>query len=159
MSARHYRKSDVQMHSPDRHGREYPAVNVRADVRFWAVELPLDLGSCDGVEQRSDPSFTHDWIAAHVTDDQMQAAWQCVCDDGWEQIEDAARDLFGPAVPVYAAGRSGGWAVVVGLDPVESWDAIALGRWARFERFCRAGAYDVPRAMIESIYYNIFCGA
>ena len=40
-------------------------------------------------------------------------------------------------VKVYSDGRSGGWLVVHGLPDVESWDAIDLGRWAKFEKMIR----------------------
>jgi hypothetical protein len=37
-------------------------------------------------------------------------------------------------VKVYSKGRSSGWLTVHGLPPVESWDAVDLARWRRFER-------------------------
>lgn len=40
-------------------------------------------------------------------------------------------------VQVYSDGRSGGWLVVHGLPDVETWDAIALGQWAKFNKLIR----------------------
>ena len=66
----------------------------------------------------------------------------------WEMVQDDADEIFGVSympdlIRVYSAGRSGGWCVVEGLPDVESWDAIALARWAKFARYAHAQADDM----------------
>lgn len=52
----------------------------------------------------------------------------------YEFAPDLAHEIFGSRVEVYSAGRSGGWLIVKGLEDVENWDAIALGKWRSFEK-------------------------
>jgi hypothetical protein len=60
-------------------------------------------------------------------------------------------------VQVYSAGRSGGWLVVSGLPDVESWDAIALGRWVKFEEEVRAIADEgYPYDFIWQLRVNVY---
>lgn len=54
----------------------------------------------------------------------------------WEDVQDAAGEIFGSGVKVHSAGRCSGYATVEGLDEVEKWDAIALSKWRKFEKWC-----------------------
>ena len=73
-------------------------------------------------------------------------------------MDSYAKELWGNQAKVYAEGRSGGWAYVEkGPDSdVDTWDAIELSRWVRFSTYARACADDIPRRMVDSIYYNRF---
>ncbi len=166
MARRSYSRADVETHSDGfRPGR--PAVNVKVYGSTWQVPLPLDLGSsrpsdsdpddpASWTYHRTDPRFTHEWVEAHVSPDSADAIfWQC-CAAGFEMLQEDARELFGSGVSVYSEGRSGGWAVVDGLALLEEWDAIALGRWRRFELYAKAYASDIPRQMLDSFYVNEF---
>lgn len=60
-------------------------------------------------------------------------------------------------VNVHSAGRSGGWCVVSGLPDIESWDAIALGEWRRFDKFVRSIAHDdYPYRFIWDLHVNVY---
>ncbi len=140
----------------------FPAVNVKVYGNVDKVKLPLDMGGSAPADDptnftwhTSDPAFTHDWIDAHVNDvDEIW--WDVACSDGWESLDMEAERIFGRGVKVYQEGRSGGWAVVHGLDDVESWDAIAVSRWSRFAHVARAIADDIPRSMVWLLYVNEF---
>lgn len=150
-----YGKADVSFHRTGYAGPGVPAVNVK--VGFCRIPLPLDLGSYsdDGgttfKTALTDPGFTWDWIDENVKDD---TAFEFACMAGWEQLTEEAKAIFGDHVKVYSEGRSGGWAIVDGLPDFDSWNAIDLGKWRRFERIARALVADIPRIMVEGIYYN-----
>jgi len=86
----------------------------------------------------------------------IDAAWEAACTLGFEQAEALAHDMFGRNVKVWSAGRSGGWLVVEGLPPVETWDALATSKWASFARRVRAIADDIPYLMRDYLYFNPF---
>ncbi len=50
--------------------------------------------------------------------------------------------------------KTGGWLYVDGLPDVESWDAIALAKWARFARIVADLVADVPRLTLELCAIN-----
>lgn len=142
-----YRKTDVQTRGGN------PAVDVKVRGYWRRVPLPLDLGSCDGVAVKTHPAFTHD-AAEPFMESHGAAAFECICQDFWEMVQDQARDFLKRPVRVYSEGRSGGWAVVHGLPDVDTWNAVDLARWRRFELWCEAQANDAPRAMLEWVYFN-----
>jgi hypothetical protein len=45
------------------------------------------------------------------------------------------------------------------LGDVDEWDAVALAKWRKFERFARATAAHIMADVIDSIYVNEFCWA
>lgn len=76
------------------------------------------------------------------------------CEHAWENdIQEDARQCF-PDLPatsrgeVVSEGRSGGWAIIPALPPLEEWDAVMLMRWRRFEKYARQGADDIPYQML-----------
>lgn len=157
------RKSDVEFHS-DGYGyrQSRPAVNVKIPYRSLESLLPLELGSVssDGGKTwevvRSDAAYTAEWIEANVSDDAMAEWEQFAAESAWESLQGEAIDIWGEGVKVYSEGRSGGWAVVDGIPDYDTWDAIELSRWARFAKYARALADDVPRATLDIIYANLF---
>ena len=110
--------------------------------------------------QQDRPEITVEWVEENTSDVEMGEWFEAACTVGWEQVEELALEIFGRygvrRRDVRQDGRSGGWCVVEGLSDVESWDAIQLGRWRRFEVGCRAIADDVPRTMLDLIYFNAF---
>jgi hypothetical protein len=152
---KHYSKEDVETHSTSHYGPGLPAVNVKVRGDWRRVTLPLELGSVDGVPMRTDPLFSREWVESLASDTQ-ESAWNTVCESGIESLIEDAREVLGPGVKVWQAGRSGGWLVVEGLPRLESWDAIALGKWRKWERYCRLAADDIPRAFLDSLYFNVF---
>jgi len=161
-----YRKIDVQFHADWMHD-ERPAVNVKVYGSIDDVKLPLDLGSFseDGGKTftavTTDPKFTQDWVRGNVIERDQEVdtfVWEFAIEDGREQITEFAKELWGPNTKVDFEGRSGGWAVPHGgnMSSFEDWNAIDLAKWYRFEKYAKAVADDVPRAMLENIYVNEF---
>jgi hypothetical protein len=154
-------KADVEFHSE--HGRGRPAVNVKVDSDINRVALPLELGQVREQGESefktilTEPEFTHDWIRANVDEETLYAIDEDVRRQGWEQAQQVAEEVFGSDVKVYSQGRSGGWAVVDGIDDdVEGWDAIQLAKWRTFSHRLGEIADDIPRMLVESIYSNEF---
>src|SRR5512146_2544239 len=140
MATRTYTKADVETHA-DNFGPLRPAVNVKVSGTLESVPLPLDLGrvSDDGGQTwqdvSTDPRFTHEWIREHVSEDLLDVLFWEECNAGFRVLDQAAKDIFGAGVEVWAEGRSGGWAVVSGLDEIEDWDAPMPAKWREFEKF------------------------
>ena len=145
-------KDDVRRSYHQGHDGD-PMVNVK--VRTWP--FPANgLKLLDKYDGPINPHFTEDWIERHTTDEQLdQLFWLC-CEDQWQMLQQEAEEIFDTEVRVWSAGRSGGWAVVHGLKDIDDWDAIALGRWRRFEKVARELADDVPYLIISQVYLNDF---
>lgn len=125
-----------------------PAVNVKC-YEFWPKnsernpEWPED--------------FTEEWARERLSEDTLSEWWWDACAFGFERLQTDAEECFpGWSVQVYSAGRSGGWAIVEGLPPVADWDAIMLSRWARYARWARQQADDVPYLTADMIYHNVY---
>lgn len=73
----------------------------------------------------------------------------------WEDVQETAEHYLGE-VKVWQEGRSGGWLVVDGLPEIESWDAIQLSKWARFEKAVRTeiGYLTSAESVCEDIDAN-----
>jgi hypothetical protein len=161
-----YRKSDVEFHFKGYSRQAYPAVNVKVYGSPLDVTLPLELSrySDDGgmtwQTSVTDSRFDREWMEDNVSESQWESAWMFALESGWEFLQTLDEDTwparYGSTVKVFSEGRSGGWAIVKGIDDFESWDAIALGEWQRFERQAKAIANDIPRAMLELAYVNVF---
>lgn len=130
------------------------------------VKVYLTIQDAWGVfkrEENPDERFAQ-WLGEHVTDEYLDAIFWIVCGFEFEYLKDWAEDrgkepnpLFpGYRVEVWQEGRSGGWAVVHGLPDVETWDAVLLARWRRFERIARDIADGVPHQVLCSLYLNEF---
>lgn len=120
----------------------HPAVNVKCRG-WWPGSHTDEMLRSIAAENGHDPErFAAWWHATEDADDigerWLQPWWDAVAEDAWEQFQECADDIFPSAVQVYSEGRSGGWLVVHGLPDIDSWDAIALSRWRRFERLCRS---------------------
>ncbi len=152
MSARHYSRSDVQVHSDGFRGAP-PAVNVKVydSLEDGWRKATGPGGCCD----QFDPGFSVDWIRAHVSEEAIDARFWLVCDDSFELVQMDAEEILGVrAEQVWQEGRSGGWVVVGGLPELEDWDAIQLGKWRKFERFTRDTADYILAGVIDSFYIN-----
>lgn len=153
-----YKKSDVTFHR-EGFGEGRPAVNVK--VPSGLPKLPLELGQSsddDGTTwqvSRTDPGFTAEWIDG-LGDRDLNGWFEAACESGWEYLQTLAEEVFGPGVKVYSEGRSSGWAIVDGIADFDSWNAVDLSRWLRFEKLAREAADDIPRQMVELIYFNVW---
>jgi len=155
-------KEDVEFHS-DGFRPSKPAVNVKVydsldnGFRKWKLDYP-----------DHDPRFTVEWIEEHVSDDHASDIFWWTCQMRWEDLEAEAQEIWGShmindhrgrhqSTKVYSEGRSGGWAVVDGIDhDVDSWDAIEFNKWKRFAKFARATADYVMVDVVDYIYENDF---
>lgn len=112
-----YRKDDVETHGERYNRTQYPAVNVKC-YSFPSCWKIADYLKCTPEQAEKAGEF----------------AFESAQEQFWENVQAYADECFGKGkTKVYSAGRSGGWAVVEGLPTIESWDAIQLGKWRKFE--------------------------
>lgn len=149
------KKSDVEFHSYLPYGGppNVPAVNVKVHNVYGLERYIPEIANEQGMK-----GFTLDWWDRNVSDNDLEHYFQFACEVAWEDAQMFA-DECGLDGQVYSAGRSGGWAYVQGLPDFDTWDAIMLGRWARWSKWVRALADDVPRAMVWSICANMYDAA
>lgn len=121
MSAKRYTKDDIETHSAGYYAPYYPAVNIKAYhyPHCFKVANYLDIS-----EDKAESLLT-----AIFENSQMNF---------WDNVPEYAKEIFGNHVKTYSAGRSGGWVIVCGLPEIESWDAIMLAKWRKFENMCKA---------------------
>lgn len=134
---RSYRKDDIETHS-DR-GPARPAVNVKSYRQNWTT---------DTIEAHFD-------CEESVAEKAAEYAFTMACEVFWEDVQEAADHHLGAGYKVWQEGRSGGWLVVDGLPDIDSWDAILVSKWGRFEKSVRAEvdyrlSWDVIREDIEA---------
>lgn len=157
-------KEDIEFHSDNWARESKPAVNVK-------VYDSLDNGyrKWSGDNPGYDPRFTLDWIEENLSDEQLDNIFWSSCEYRWDDLTWEARAIWDMShypgkhggvkyrVNVYSEGRSGGWAVVDGINTdVESWDAIEFGKWRRFAKFARDTADGIMWDVVDSVYYNYF---
>lgn len=135
-------KQDVEFHSDSWAHSARPAVNVK----IYDFDAPRE----------------HEFYSAAFTREDAEAMLEreewlfgAACESKWEDLQSDAEEIFDHYdVKVWSEGRSGGWAVVDGLPDVEDWDAVLLSKWAKFARYARAQADDVPYTMVWLGYVN-----
>ncbi len=129
-----YRKSDVEFRG------DYPAVNVKTQP--WNVDRHYREAA---EECGYDPDAFVEW-AESQSDELWTDYFEMACESAWEMLDSDLQEIFGNG-KIYQEGRSGGWAVVHGLEQWDYWDAVMLAKWRRFEKWARSSADDIPRAM------------
>jgi hypothetical protein len=125
----------------------YPSVNVKVH----------QFGPMVGeIEKRFDCSEAQ-------AEKALEYAWESAQESFWENWQSLSEvdppDTYffsGHRIKIYGEGRSSGHLVVHGLPDVESWDAIMLAKWAKFEKEVRS---DIdyrrsPEAVFEDIEAN-----
>lgn len=152
-----FTKADIEFH---RLGMGYsfaPAVNVKTNSGYIDRKTVALVA-----EHNVQPTFVEWWDENEDKfADQLPDYWEMACEDGWEMIHNDAQEIFGK-VQVFSEGRSGGWAYIHefrsrdGENPVESWDAIMVAKWAKFSRWAKLIAADVPYVMADMILNNLF---
>lgn len=156
------KKADITFHGLGTGGyRVVPAVNVKIK---WLSGVEWErLADKVRADHNADARFSKAWIDQHMTDSQRNTWWDAACSDAWGQLEEDvnAENVFGRTVKIYSEGRSAGWAYVDKLTngervDIESWDAVALARWAKFAKFARQTADDVPYQYLSLVYMNVF---
>lgn len=109
------KKSDIETR------RGLPALNVKCYDFAHGLDVPKTFGCTEKQAERA-----------------LEFAWETACEDFWRDLPEYARDILSPRADVFSDGRSGGWLVVKGLPPVESWDAVLCSKWAKFARLARS---------------------
>lgn len=115
------KKQNVEVRSYQGWSGSKPCVNVKVH-NFIGSEKIQDEFKCSEADAERAGEF----------------AFENACEDFWGYVQELAHECFGDGVKVHSEGRSGGWALVDGLTPVEEWDAVALAKWGKFERLCLA---------------------
>jgi hypothetical protein len=108
------KKSDIETHS-DRFRPAHPAVNVKCRNFIGTAKIQERFRCCEKTAEKA-----------------LGFVWGSGVEQFWEMAVEIASEALGSHVKVYSEGRSGGWLVVHGLSEIESWDAIAVARWASF---------------------------
>ena len=138
-----YNKESVRFHS-DGYRPGNPAVRVKAD-RFCSVDAICKRFNCP----------------EHEGERLGRIAWDCQCEDFWHywQEDFDAAEHFRRAVKIYGEGRSGGWLVVHGLKPFDTWNAVDLAKWRQFENWVLAdvGYRCGEESTLELIDANDWC--
>lgn len=147
---RTYTKEDVTFHS-EGFGRSRPAVNIK--VRGYWRDVPLPNPEYD----ITNPAFSHEWIEENLSEDALADYFWLACESELEYYEGYAQEIFNdPKLKLYTEGRSGGWAVIDGIEDTDEWNAIDLAKWRKFERVGRELADGIPAQMLSLIYINRF---
>ena len=152
------RRADVETHW-DGYGRAHPAVNVKVYGGHYdgAFERALEaLQKGEGVPE----TFTLAWIDERLSEDEQAHWWNAALEEGWELLRDDLGNSgltgYGSKVELVQEGRSGGWAAVHGLPELDRWDAVLLGRWARFAKWARETTDDTFYRYLDLIHANVF---
>ena len=120
-----YSKGSVQFHR-DGYGPSHPAINVKVRHLNWPIAE--ELGVSEEIAER----------AGELALESAQVNF-------WnEAAPDLASECLGD-VQVFSEGRQGGWLVVHGLDDFETWDAVQLAKWRKFE----VGIRDLIRDLTD----------
>lgn len=147
------RKADIEYHGLGYGSKRVPAVNVK--VRDWDWQRAF----LKWVKwyRDYDPRFTVEWIEEHVSDEQKDQIFWRSCEQGWEDLQEKAEEIYGSHVKVYSEGRSGGWAYIDGMNTdVDSWDAIEFTQWRSFSNYAKRRAKSILADCVDSIYINEF---
>jgi hypothetical protein len=145
-----YTREDVdRSYHQGHHGDPMVNVKVYGDLRDGFAQF------CEE-EVDFDPRFTQEWVEENLSDETLEGYFQFACESEWEYAQGYAEEIFGGHVKVYGAGRSSGWAVVTGLGDVDEWDAVALAKWRKFEKYATSAAKYIPGQMVSLIYINAF---
>ena len=162
MPKQSFRKADVEFHS-DGFRPAQVAVNIKVYGWWRQVPLPLDLGrysddqGATWHDVRTHVLFTHEWIEDHVTDEDLSMWFDEACQANLEQVLDYAAELY-PGRKFWQEGCQGGWLVMdrERASDVAAWDALEVSTWGRLAKYARVCADDVPRAMLDLVYINVF---
>lgn len=139
------KKSDIETHSDGCGRRSHPALNVKVN-KFGLYDY--ELAALKGCTERD-------------AERALQFAFESAQQIFWEDAQRLAREVFGQHVKVYSEGRCGGWLVVHGLPELDSWDAVAVGKWSRLARLIAADIkWRCSRDnVLENIEANEWCKA
>jgi hypothetical protein len=142
------RKADI----PTRYirGEYLPCVNVKVHgsvtpaILAEAERESGEKGFAAWAQELLDANKWPDWT------------WEAAIEQGWNQLQTDAELIFDRAVKVESDGRSSGWAILRGLPPIEEWDAIMVGRFAKWAKWAQGTADFVPNEMAMLLAINTY---
>lgn len=147
-------KADVLTHRDGWAGPQLPALNVK--MRRYVT----DLTDAEWETARADAGLTWSdfgpaWIAAHMTDEQVQTWIDIAADDAREMFANDAAEVD---VTIESEGRSGGWLTIRGMGHIDEWDAIALGKYRKLSRWAAEYVAAIPQMTAVLIGMNVYDG-
>lgn len=145
-----YSRNNVTMHR-DGYADPLPAVNVKIYTPLARRDAE-EVARMAGADARKLGAFVRDMERGKMP----EWVFEQSCDSGWCDIKDDAINCFGHGVKVWQQGRSGGWCVVDGLPPIETWDAIMLGKWWQFERWVKQTVEARGFYALDVWYHNVW---
>jgi hypothetical protein len=157
-----YRKHDVTFHAE--HWQDgHAAVDVK-DQQGWHGLREAIPRALDDLGMVLPTGAELDDVTNMIAEHDGASDYSFAAEDGWEQASALAWETFGAGYDVCSEGRSGGWLVVTrragGVtcfdeEDVAGWDAIALQRWATFERRVREIADDQAYRVAWNYFDNV----
>ena len=103
--------------------RWVPTVNVKTyrQAYSWPMTsaIAARLGVSDALAEQA---------SQYAYDSAQEAFWE-----NWKDADELAQ-YFAEPVEVWQDGRSGGWLIVDGLPELDSWNAVRVAKWAKFQR-------------------------
>jgi hypothetical protein len=162
------RKSDVETHYDGRTRR--PAVNVKHHL--WIPDLVRKYKG-QGNHEFSDDAGFWAWVEeryeAQDHDNELDGPDEWARESCWELAQETADEVWDHLpwrygdkrethpVKVWSEGRSGGWCVVEGLPDIDEWDAVALAKWAKFEKIVKQIAHEeYPYQYVWNLEVNVW---
>jgi hypothetical protein len=149
-----YRKADIEFRGG------HPAVPFDTDGIWWGHGVDaLHRSNEDAEGDRIDPRFTVEWVEANLSYEAIADDLRDGAEAAWEHLEHDAEELFGAAARVEGDGYGHAVVVTYTESDVAGWDAVAVGRWARFEKWAGQQAADVPYLAAWALYHHHFLPA
>lgn len=155
-----FSRDDVRTHVSGYSGPSLPAVNVKCHV--WQYDFTDDLLRSVGSEQGYDPDeFVSWWHSKESDPDEfdrfLNVWWECAAESAWEDFQSDAEFIFDRwNVTVEQEGRSGGWLVLRGLPDVDEWDAVLLGKYRKFAKWCNSIVEAAPESIATLAAINSY---
>jgi hypothetical protein len=123
---KHYSKSDIDTHRLGYGHTSVPAVNVKSRGTYLVPAIMKEFKCCEATAQKA-----------------SEYVWASAVESFWEQAPELAEHFLAKAFNLrsfkcYSEGRSGGWLYVQEIEnDIESWNAIKVSAWGRFEKALR----------------------
>jgi hypothetical protein len=146
------RKADILIRGEQ--GRAFPCVNVKVRIDF---DRTIDALIAKGKAEFAVPGFDSAWIRANLDERGISLWYDGAIEDAWRDLQDRVTAIW-PGRKVYSTGRSGGYAYIDGFtaEHVETWDAIQLAKWRKFDRECADLVADLPYRFAWGIWANLY---
>lgn len=110
------KKSDVKFHNEGFGRTLYPTINIKSYTFGDGLDLEKEFGCNEQTAKQA-----------------LEFAFDVLAESFFENVKESAKEIFDKyKVKVYRAGRMGGWLIIDGLPDIELWDAVILGKWAKF---------------------------